>query len=236
MKDFFEFSLADFLAYMFPGTLMILAIALLLRMSPFKQLVYQIPHNLVTGVILLSVAYCLGVAISSTMANFEGQLLKYFRLSDPIEVIPLKEFDNEVNNAFAQTFGDHRVWSREHFYLARTLVCEKLPRCAATIERQASLRQIRRNMVMPVLFLGIEGTIAGLKILLSNVGQARWGACMIALSLAGSYVVAAALVKNGMHANRTREMRDVCSGLLVYYHSSASSPAEKTNPEEADRA
>lgn len=227
MKDSFDFSLMDFLAYLFPGTMMILVVTVLIRISPFRPLLYQIPLNFVVGVILIASAYCVGVSISSAMASIEGPLLRYLDLSDPIEVIPLKKFDKDVHNAFAQTFGDHGIWSKEHFYLARTLVCEKLPRCAATIERQASLRQIRRNLVMPVLFLGIVGAIAGLRTLLTNADCAYWGAILIPLSLAGSYFVARALIKNGMHANRNREMRDVCSGLLVYFHSLTNLPTEK---------
>lgn len=224
MKDSFDFSLMDFLAYLFPGTMMILVIAVFIRISPFRGLLDHISLNLVVGIVLIASAYCVGVSISSAMVSIEAPLRKYFHLSNPIERVPLRQFENDVINAFAQTFGDHGAWSEDHFYLARTLVCEKLPRCAATIERQASLRQIRRNMVMPVLFLGIVGAIAGLQTLLTTSDRVYRGAILISMSLAGSYVVVRALVKNGMHANRNREMRDVCSGLLVYAQSLKNSP------------
>src|SRR5688572_26957624 len=119
MKDSFDFSLMDFLAYLFPGTMMILVITVLIRISPFGHLLYQIPLNLIVGVILIASAYCVGVTVSSATASIEGPLLRYFHLSDPVEVIPLSKFDHDVNNAFAQAFGDHGAWSRDHFYLAR---------------------------------------------------------------------------------------------------------------------
>lgn len=224
MKDSFDFSLMDFLAYLFPGTMMILVIALLIKISSLGQILYQIRLNFVVGVILIASAYCVGVSISSAMASIENFLLKFFRLSDPIETIPLRAFDEDVSKAFDNTFGNHGPWSKDHFYLARTLVCERLPECAATLERQASLRQIRRNLVIPVFFLGIAGVVAGLRTIFTNPNRYFLGGGLIILSLAATYIVARALIKHGMHANRNREMREVCSGLLVYDHDFKNSP------------
>jgi hypothetical protein len=229
MKESFDFSLMDFLAYLFPGTMMILVIAAVIRISPFKYLLYQIPLSFVVGVIMIACAYCVGVSISSAMASVEGLFLKYFRLSDPTARVELEGFESDVIDAFAKVFGDRGSWSTNHFLLARTLVCEKMPRCAAVIERQASLRQLRRNIVIPVLCLGIVGTITGVKVFLTSPNHRYWGAFLIPVSLFSCYLIARGLIKNGMHSNRRREMREVCFGLLTYNHGAMAPLPEKTS-------
>lgn len=198
---------------------MILVVAALIRISPFEQLLFHVPVNLAVGVVLIAAAYCVGVTISSVMTSIEHSLLKYFRLSDPTAAIRFGKFNDDVTDAFAKIFGDRGEWSNSHFCLARALVYEKMPRLGAVIERQASLRQLRRNMVLPTFLLGIVGAIEGIKLWLIATNHSPWGPLLIAISLIGSYVVARALIKNGMYGNRQREMRDVCCGLLVYSHS-----------------
>src|SRR5436190_13802503 len=97
-EDSFSFSLIDFLAYLFTGTMMILAFAALLRVSPFKYLFLEIPFNLATGLILIACAYFVGVTISSFMVSLEEFLFRYFRLPSPTSTIQLENFEQDVTS------------------------------------------------------------------------------------------------------------------------------------------
>lgn len=214
-EDSFSFSLTDFLAYLFPGIIMLVAIAVLIRLSPYKYLLAEIPSNIITGVFLIACAYFVGISISSLMGSLQKPLDKFFDAYNPTSEIPLTNFEDDVKKAFINIFGDHGEWSRSHLYLARTLIREKMPKCVSVIERQSSLRQIRRNIVLPVLFLGVIGIIAGIKMIV-NAKQVGWGMSVILISSFGAYVIARTLIKNGTHANRKREVREVCCGLVAY--------------------
>jgi hypothetical protein len=200
--------------------MMLLAVSALIRISPYRFLLTEISLNLVGGLILAACAYIIGVAISSLMVSLEKPFNRFFKLSNPTGIIQFEGFEENVKSAFKDIFGDYGEWSKNHFYISRALVREKMPRCAAVIERQSSLRQIRRNSVLPVLFLGIVGALSGVRILLISVDQALWGAVVSLISLIVSYVIGKSLVRNGMHKNRKREVREVCCGLLAYYQSS----------------
>ena len=75
-EDSFNFSLADFLAYLFPGTVALLAIAAMVRLSPFKELIIHMPSNLVTGLLLIGPSYFTGVIVSSLTYNLEPRRVR----------------------------------------------------------------------------------------------------------------------------------------------------------------
>jgi len=215
-EDSFSFSLSDFLAYVFPGTLLLLAVTALLRLSPFKHLLTEVPLNIVTGLMLAACAYVAGASLSSLMVSVERYLDMIFKFSNPTNSIQLKGFEDEVQKAFDDIFGKHGVWSANHFYIARALIREKMPYCAAVIDRQDSLRQIRRNSVLPILFLGLAGVGSGIKVCVEGTFY-LWGVGIILISLLSSCWVVKSIIKNGMHSNRRREVREVCSSLLAYH-------------------
>ncbi len=219
-EEAFKFRIQDFLAYLFPGTIMILAVAAFLSLSPFRNVVVDIPLNLTTGLLLIACAYFAGISLSSLMAIVEKYFEKFFGLTNPIHSLQLEGFEDDVMKAFNEIFGDHGVWDCNHFYLARALMRERMPSCAAEIERQDSLRQIRRNSVLPVLFLGLAGVLAGAKTAITghDITFVVWGAILVLVSILIAGLVTNTLVKNGMYGNRKREVREVCSGLLAYYH------------------
>jgi hypothetical protein len=154
------------------------------------------------------------------MAILEHYFEKVFGLANPVHSLQLDGFEEDVMNAFNEIFGDHGVWDCNHFYLARALIREKMPSCAAEIERQDSLRQIRRNSVLPVLFLGLAGVVAGVRIFFTSQVDSRffWAVAFSLSSVVATVIITKTLVKNGMYGNRKREVREVCSGLLAYYH------------------
>lgn len=242
-EDSFKVSLSDFLAYLFPGVIMLLSLAAFLRLSRFKYLLYEIPQTLGTALVLVACAYFAGVAVSSLTVVFETILKRLIRpvrsLSSRVILKGCEGFSGDVEAAFNHTFGKHGEWSETHFYIARALVHEKMPNCAAIADRQNSLRQIRRNSVLPVLSLGAAGVIAGIQDKATNTGGSSLsGNTLIALSVISSVAVALSCLV-GMYENRKREARNVCTSLVTYHflnHKPGESPGTLSPPAQPRKA
>lgn len=224
-EDSFKFSLADFLGYLFPGVIALTAIAGLVFLSPFRHEVERLSFNLVTGLILIPFAYFTGVIISSLTYNFDESLSKRYVKTDPLDQIHPKECEERVRAAYREVFkleGDV-TWSKSHFYVARSLIRENMPKCAAISDRQNSLWQIRRNGLIPILLLGITGLVAGAKISILNYFYGRgefawwWGIILGLTSILVTGALVRNLIKTGMYNNRMREAREVCSALMVFH-------------------
>ncbi|HXQ36282.1 MAG TPA: hypothetical protein VN843_19880 [Anaerolineales bacterium] len=221
MKEYsFNFSITDFLAYLFPGSLMILAVAAFLRITPFKEVVYQLPLNIVTGLLLVALAYFVGIAVSSVTGSLEKSIDRVFGSRDPVDQIQAIGIEGQVKEAFDELFGNLGEWSANHFYISRLFIMEHMTNCARVIERYGSLRQMRRNSILPVMVWGLLGVGCGLKIILEHSYQPTyvWGIGLVGFSILGSVVLIRNLVKVGMYKNRAREIREVCCCLLVYYY------------------
>jgi len=216
MKETYaNFSLTDFLAYLFPGIVMVLALAALLLLTPASQKLMCIPLNLATGAVGITLAYFLGVIVSSFTYPLERLLYMVLRKRDPIESIQLPGFEKQVRSAFQQFVGVDTDWSQYHFFVARSLLGELAPRAAAAAERQNSLRQLRRNSLVPVLFLAAAGVCWGLSVRSWNEADASYGMGLVVLSIVGWVFITYFLIAVGMHRNRSREVREICSALLV---------------------
>jgi hypothetical protein len=102
--------------------------------------------------------------------------------------------------------------------------------CIGQVQGQIGrLRKNRANANLPsqvsqvynhLLFLGGAGVFAGAKIVSNDRDGilTNWGIALIIISILTSGLLVYTLVKNGMYSNRKREVREVCSGLLAYYH------------------
>jgi len=220
-----DLSLADFLAYLFPGAVALIALGVVLELSPFKRLLTEMAANVLTGFLLIALSYFVGIVISSLTYNLEEPLRKHYKLQDPRSEIPLDSFHEEVRGAFQETLGIEWNGSVDHFYLARSLIREKMPPSARVIDRQGALGQLRRNSIIPVVLLGIVGGYAGV-LAVCNEQQWVWGSGLALFSVLGSWVVLAKLVQ-GLHKNRRREARETYAALLVYY-----SQSKKRNPKD----
>lgn len=224
-EDSFKFSLADFLGYLFPGVVALSAIAGLLFLSPFRQEVEKIPFNLVTGLVLIPFAYFTGVIISSLTYTFKDSLYKHYQLTNPLDEIYPKECEERIRAAYKEVFkiNDEVTWSKSHFYVTRALIRENMPKCAAISDRQNSLWQIRRNGLIPIMLLGTTGLVAGAKIAILNYFYDRgvivwwWGVILGFLSTLVAGAILRNLIKTGMYNNQKREVREVCSALMVFH-------------------
>src|SRR5215471_9255717 len=111
-EEAFKFSLTDFLAYLFPGTITMLALGALLSLSPLRQFFVRIPLNLVTGLVLVPIAYFFGIVNSSIEASFAEKPHRLFKSANEVKKnIQLDGFETEVLGCFNDIFGDHGGWS-----------------------------------------------------------------------------------------------------------------------------
>ena len=166
-----HFSLADFLAYLFPGIFGTMGIYSLLMLTPLSQSLINIPTDLTTGILFLGLSYILGVVLSGFTEIFTSQ----FRY----KTIPLVGFEEEIEKAFKIIFDVKKLdgWTRAHFYLCRSLVFEYMPNAFQTIQRQSGLRQLRMNMLPSTLIWILAGIGWGWRII--NDGMRQWGIKLI---------------------------------------------------------
>jgi hypothetical protein len=218
-----RFSLVDFLAYLFPGVFGLLGMHILLLLTPAKDSLIRLPIDLTTGVLFLALSYVAGVV----MSGFSEVLPRMGRLyhSHTSELLP--GLENELTRAFQAVFrlrceGEFE-WSRTHFYLCRSIIYERMPCARALIQRQSGLRQLRMNLIVPVLIWLAAGVGWGAWSLLHHL--APWG---IMLIIASPVVCLSAsmMIVNRMRSNDRREQREVLVAFLSGYKGGMLLPRE----------
>lgn len=211
-----QFSLVDFLAYLFPGVVGALGLYLLLLLTPLGPSLISLPVDWTTGVLLLALSYVLGVILSG-FAEIVVRFVAQRRSSVWVkETIPVPGFREEIESAFWATFGgageDASVWSVTHFHLCRSMVFEFMPGLAQWIQRQSSLRQLRMNLIPGVTLWLIGGVGWGIKVL--SGGRSVWGCALIVGSVVLWFLVVGAIVDR-MERNEERETREVLTAFLA---------------------
>ena len=214
-----RFSAVDFLAYLFPGMVGTLGIYVLLLLTPLKGTLRHLPVNVSTGILFLTISFIFGVISSGFSEMVVKKLGEEFR--DNLKTsIEFGVFENEVLKAFqnllklGQEQEVRTLWSRQHFYLCRSLVIEKMPSCAQLVIRQSGLRQLRMNIMFPVLIWFVAGLTWGIN--QSYSGSRFWGVALILASLL-SVPPTLISVMNRMDSNEQREVREVLSAFLIGY-------------------
>ncbi len=223
MKEIsFNFSLTDFLAYFFPGIILVFGGVVFFKIIFFQPLTINVDVSLTTGLILAASAYFVGTINASLTPIIEKKINRFFGLSSPLLTIQLDGFENDVQTAFDEIFGTRNFWSMDHFFITRALIQENMPKCAESSNRQSALRQARLNSLIPVLFYGLIGVTQGAKFLWIygfKDTMTFWGIGFILISIFGSYIVIRQLVIR-LGENRKREVREVYAGLLSFYYQS----------------
>jgi len=212
-----QFSLTDFLAYFFPGLFATIGLFLLLLLTPLNNLLFSISIDIVTGTIFLVISYIIGVIL----AGFSGDVvfgLEKIRggYKNPNKLIPILEFQDEIIDAFKKVFGAGEKrktsWSEWHFQLCRAIVLEKMPAVARRVERENSLRQLRINLVSPIIIWMLAGVGWGIWCILFSTKE--WGIVLLVISLLVS-LISLNRVLSRMYANDRREVREVLTGFLA---------------------
>jgi hypothetical protein len=212
-----RFSLVDFLAYLFPGVVATLGLYILLLLTPLKDMLRHLSADLATGILFLIVSFILGVVFS----GFSEIAIKWREPEDRARIkssIPLVNFENDIVSAFRDILKPNQEnaaqWSKEQFYLCRSLVIERMPNCAQLIQRQIGLRQLRMNLAFPMIIWFFAGLGWGIH-QISN-SEYFWGVILIAVSV--SFVIPAfIMILNRMDSNERREVREVLSAFLAGY-------------------
>ncbi|MBN1450503.1 MAG: hypothetical protein JW963_05755 [Anaerolineales bacterium] len=211
-----RFSLEDFLAYFFPGVTAALGIYVLINMIVANNNLPSLTADITTGVIFFVLSYILGVIFSSFAE------LAFSKVKSHKEVIPLNdELKSIVIAAFRDTFkisqNTEIKWSRDHFYLCRSIVYERVPSVLPFIQRQSSLRQLRISLI-PTLFVWL---LVGIEWGIQNILDKSLivGSTIIALSVI-MFIAIAMMTINRARSNEWREVREVLTAFGASYRES----------------
>jgi hypothetical protein len=208
-----RFSLEDFLAYFFPGVMGSLGIYALLQLSPLGQELPSLSTDLTTGIIFFVLSYIVGVIFSGFSE------LIFARVKGYKEVIPLNDdLKQVILKAFKDTFKitkkANSEWSRDHFYLCRSLVYENIPNILPVIQRQSGLRQLRISL-MPGLFIWfLAGVVWGIQEIAKNAVTLG---IIIVLGSAVLFLAITIMTINRARSNEWREVREVLTAFAAGY-------------------
>lgn len=205
------FSLIDFLAYLFPGIALLLGLVALLANISSADVFYRVLDiSLAEGVAGLAVSYILGVVSSAVVLLFrlKGNSRDCESLIDNEYLRPVSA---DLRIAFVAMFGDQQVWSTNQFYAVRAAVRAVDPKYAALGERQNSLRQIRKNSMLPTVIWGMAGTVWALKHL------EGWHVYLLSVAPVAVAILIAIALNKAANRNRAFEVRDYGLGFLVLY-------------------
>lgn len=234
-----KFSLKDFVAYLFPGLTWLLAIIAMLatndQIRSSMGSVSEIEGFSIVAILFgVPVSYLLGAVASSIASPFEKVIIY---ITKKVELLYLSYRSN--NNGISEEkyssrilweYSEVRLLLRESFkgmpefnlivdkikdnnlyYVARTLVGESIPSVIDSSARQDSLRQMRRNSIIPIIFWGITGLVwtecKGKGFDPNLVSAIRY----ISIYLCPFIVI---ILFSGILHNNYRRERDVLIGLL----------------------
>ncbi|MCB9134395.1 MAG: hypothetical protein H6636_03145 [Anaerolineales bacterium] len=244
MEIFNVFSIADFLAYLFPGVLSLSGIYAILLITPLKNF---LPSPGVIGLggwaAFLFLSYITGVLIATVTDTFFRERPKSLRRKQNKGSIQIhdEKLKAEVLEAFNETIlspkgGANKKtdrssapseWNEYCYYVCRSLVTEAMPRAAANGLREGAYRQLRMNLIGSILIWGVAGVLWGLFLLIqpgsiyiingNNVIIAKgWSGSLVALSISLPIYLVAKLVTM-MDKHERREVREILTSFLAGY-------------------
>ena len=207
-----RFSLEDFLAYFFPGVTAALGIYVLINMTSPNTSLPSLTDDITAGVIFFVLSYVLGVIFSSFAELLFSKVKSYkeiIPLNDELKSIIIAAF----KNIFAVPQNKEVQWSRDHFYLCRSVVLARIPGALPSIQRQSSLRQLRISLV-PTLFIWLlVGIVWGTQIILDR--SLLFGSVIIVLSIV-MFIAVVMMTINRARSNEWREVREVREVLTAF--------------------
>ena len=210
-----DFTIADFLAYFFPGLVGLLGIYLILQLTPLAPVILIFHNDIAILIILITVSYVFGLilsGISTPLVNL------YFRnrKSAYSTVSPYEENKKEILDAVSEIFFNNKeiVWSSEIFYLCRALVWDTMPVSTDKSIRQDSLRQLRKNLIVVTHIWFLTGILWTVKLVVG--GAFLWAVILGVISLFLNFIITKSLI-NRMIRNAKREVEYILAAFLVCY-------------------
>ena len=207
-----RFSLEDFLAYFFPGVIASCGIFVLLLLTPLHATLVSLPKDITTGVIFVVLSYILGVVLSGFSE------IPFSWIKSQKEAISTEKLRPGFVDAFTKTFSISKKakfkWSRESFYLCRSLVIAHIPNAASLIQRQSSLRQLRINL-LPAYFIWLATGISwGGWCIKTSSRVLGWE--LIGISILLFALIAGITIERAI-SNERREVREVLTAFESGY-------------------
>jgi hypothetical protein len=207
-----RFSLEDFLAYFFPGVIASCGIFVLLLLTPLKANLLEQTANITTGVIFVVVSYILGVILSG-FSEIPFSWIKGYKAAIPAKMLR-PSFVEAFQKTFAISGKSPFTWSRDYFYLCRSLVISHIPNAASLIQRQSSLRQLRINLLPSYVIWLAAGLLWGGWWIGNGDPTLGWGLVIGSFVLVGliGWITAERAI-----SNEYREVREVLTAFEAGY-------------------
>jgi hypothetical protein len=205
-----KFSITDFLAYLFPGAGLLVALLLITNsFVPVEKVFAPFWSSLAGGALGIALSYVLGTICSSVVqvSGIKERAVK----GEVIGNNPnLQSRISQIEEAFSNVFNPTKDWTKSEFYAMRVAVHCVDPNLSSIIQRQNSLRQIRQNSVLPVIVWGFFGALKGLQ-------KGDWlGYSLGSASIILSVLLVLAL-RRAAGRNRQFEVRDCGLAFLTLY-------------------
>ncbi|GAM10755.1 hypothetical protein OR1_03052 [Geobacter sp. OR-1] len=227
-----KFSLKDFIAYLFPGLTWLLSLFVTLSVNKgFRDIFLNTEYinKFIAAAIFycIPLAYLLGAIASSVGHVLEDLLIKICEIPIKSTNKEKKKTDDEKEkiDAFFYVVNDvlnvkidkdsinksTDLIRSNYFYLARTFVGELLPYSLEHSERQDTVRQMRRNSLVPVISWVLTGVTW---YFLGDQLSPQQKSILLTTSLFFGFIVLWALCY-GIYKNRASQLRDIYLGLLA---------------------
>jgi hypothetical protein len=161
-------------------------------------------------------SYVIGVIFSSFAE------LIFSKVRSNKEVIPLNDdLKIIVMAAFREAFKIPQnveiKWSRDHFYLCRSIVYERVPSVLPYLQRQSSLRQLRISLIPTFFVWLLVGIVWGIQNILGK--SLLVGSIIIALSLV-MFIALVLMTVDRAKSNEWREVPEVLTAFGASYRES----------------
>jgi hypothetical protein len=206
-----KFSLVDFLAYLLPGMYLLLVVLSGIHLLKPEFLMLRMNHaELPTAIVwlgsiaFLALAYLFGCFSSSFVLEIEAFLR---RLAGKLTRKNYGEEEKDLRLKMKELLEDQfQLRSAGDYpeYIGRSIAYERTPACAPLLARQSSVRQLRRNCVVPTALL----------VLMLGYLSVQYCAPFYYVSLAFAVLLLRQLVISS-HSNRVSEMRETYTALLA---------------------
>jgi hypothetical protein len=224
-----QFSLTDFLAYLFPGTIGLAALIALSQIiepaetikiiDPASYVANNLPKSVelfvtvITGLFGIAASYVLGIMFSSItfLLGIEKIINRLWKARNPYRNGHLTSLHSEIDKVNEYLLNlksrpnEKDLDSGSLFYIYRGVVRAEDIKTTVFAERQSSLRQIRRNLILPLILWGIVLVLY----YPYNNSFLYIALTLIILSIIG--------IVKGINRNREFEVRDYCLGAWRLY-------------------
>lgn len=215
MNDVYnKFSLVDFLAYLLPGIYLLLVLVAWILVGFCDTLSLENINEKLAGLsstfllvlssFTIAVAYLLGCFSSSFVLELESWLQhKVGKVKSSNQLRKREKNCAQIKEVLETYFQLKPSDIADVEYVGRSIVYEKAPACSQLLARQSSVRQLRRNCVVPTALLSLLFFVLALL-------YVSWKFAIIGFVL---IILLRQLVVSA-HSNRISEIRETRTALV----------------------